>query len=1336
MLSNNRGFSLPAILCTLFVSVASWAGQDNIRFKRYSLEQGLSQEAVFAMVQDRHGYLWFATQEGLNRFDGYEFKVYHHDPQNPHSLSHDAIYTLIEDSRGYLWLGTDGGGLDRFDPVTESFKHYRVDSHGLSSNRVNVVYEDQSGAIWIGTDGGGLNRLNVETDTVAVYRYGDGSGINHDNIRSLIQDGQGKLWVGSDAGLNRLSLDGSTFEDFRHGVEGLNNHSIRALGFDEHGRLWAGSYNNGLIRLDGQEGFEHFVHDASDSSSLCHNRVRDILTDKDGLLWIATDAGLCLWQQEQGFLGFKHNAQDLYSIGDNRTLSLYQDRGGVLWLGTFGGLNKWTSSNFEHYRQQPNQADGLSSNIITAFTQSHDRQVWVGTYNGLNRYNPDTGDLHQVSVDLKDKRIMSLYATDNDELWIGTRGKGLSRYNWSTGELVHYQHRPGDPTSLSGNGVTDIFEDSDGTLWVAVYGGGLNRFNAELGVFSHYRHEEHNPNSLSSDRIVQIYQTADGEIWLGTEGGGLVRFSPESEKFTRFVHHPDNPNSIGNNVAWSILEDDKGDLWIGTWGGGLNRWRYRDRKAGIVRFDKFGKSQGLPSNTLYDIVADKQGYLWLSSNQGLVRFHPQSHQIKHYDSSYGLQDNEFNLNAALATSSGQLLFGGSNGFNGFYPALLLGNTHKPPVVLTGIQKINKQTGTVDIDIAPLSIEFGYQDYAVSFAFAALDFTASEKNRYMYKLEGFDSDWVDIGNKRSTTFTNLPADDYVFRVKAANNDGVWNEQGMAIQVKVTPAPWRTWWAYTLYTLLVAASIFVYLRAHHRKLQEKARYSVHLEQQVALRTAELTDANAALEVAKQSAEAGDRAKGTFIATMSHELRTPMTSIIGFAETLLEDKVDEQERRRRVGKIVRNGKHLLQLMNDVLDISKIEVGKLEVEHIPLNPCFVLKELQELIGQQAQHKQLSFDIDLRYPLPKEIQGDPTRLKQILLNLCNNAIKFTDKGGISIKVYADNDINKLYFAVADTGIGIEHSKIDKVFDAFSQADSSTTRKYGGTGLGLSISKQLAEAMGGAMSLASEPGEGSVFSFSVDMGLPKPGQWLENDEQVQQMYRHNGVDSFVVPALRGRILLAEDWQDNQELIRMYIERSGAEVVIAENGRQAVEMALVDNFDMILMDVQMPEVDGIEATEVLRATGFSKPIIALTANVSSAEVAQYLACGFDGHLGKPIEREAFYLTLAETLAPGESLSETQLQVQDAQYQVLVAGFIERLPGLISAIDKAAEQQAWPKLSRLLHNLKGLGGSFGYQVLSELAEPMFQALSEGRPNKALQQLPQLKLAAAGITNNNMM
>ena len=803
---------------------------------------------------------------------------------------------------------------------------------------------------------------------------------------------------------------------------------------------------------------------------------------------------------------------------------------------------------------------------------------------------------------------------------------------------------------------------------------------------------------LSSQRILSLTQTQDGLLWVGTEGGGINSINVATKEIMQYRHDSAIKDSLSSDLAWTIEEDKFGNLWVGTWGAGLNKWGWQDREQGRVNFQHIGKKQGLISSVIYSVVPDEQGDIWITTNRGLTRLNQDLAQIRHFDESHGLQGNDFNHAAGFRASNGQLFFGGSDGFNSLFTAQLQQNLIAPQIAITRVMKMNKALDIHNLFSDDNGLQLNYKDTFVSFEFAALDFAAPEMNQYRYTLSGFNDDWIDMGHTRQITFSHLPAGEYLLQIQAANNDGVWNEQGLTISLAKSPPPWLTPWAYAIYFALAAAAFALYLRSHQQKLREKAAYSRELEKTVQLRTQELLQTNHKLEDAMEQAEAGNRSKGAFIATMSHEFRTPMTSIIGFAESLQEDVVSESEQSRRLSKIRANGEHLLQLLNKVLDVSKIEMNKLEVEAIGLSPVTLLQEVSDLLEQQCQSKNLKFTLDYRSPIPAEINSDPTRLKQILLNLCGNSIKFTASGEIRILVSADKAKNCMQFAVEDTGIGIPKDKLSSIFESFSQVDSSTTRKYGGTGLGLSISKQLARLLGGDLSVNSEEGKGSCFTLTISMGEKLPTLWLKDLAAIEHVAQRCPSQSFSVPALSGRILLAEDWQDNQELISMYIKRTGAEVQLAEDGQQALEMGLSDSWDLILMDVQMPLLDGVDATSMLRASGFSGPIIALTANVSASDIENYLHNGFDGHLCKPIERNAFYQCLASYLPTSKSGAKQTEQSDSESEQRLSEQFLQRLPELLDCINLAFKQQSWSQLGDLLHNLKGMGGSFGFPQIT--------------------------------------
>lgn len=837
----------------------------NIQFTRITPREGLSQAGINAIAQDAYGMIWLGTQEGLNRYDGYDTVVYEHLPGESDTLSHDWVWSVYLDTSGTLWVGTDGGGLNRYNRAEDTFTHFRhdpADPHSLSNDRVRIIYQDSQGTFWIGTDGGGLNRFDPQTGQFNRFLHvaAEPDSLPGDTVLAVLEDSTGKLWVGTDKGLARMDHARKAFVNYRHdpAVPGsLSSDEVRSIYEDRRGQLWIGTYKGGLNRLDrATDTFQRFQHDPDNPHSLSHDRVRDIYQDTQGTLWVATDQGLNEWHPEQnGFVHYTHDPADPSSISDNRVTTIFQDKGKVLWVGTFNGLNKWNyvSDAFTYLQVDPGGPSQLSGNVVTAIDESTGGVVWVGTYGGgLNRVNMATGDTthYRYAPDdvrsLSDDRVMAVHVDADDTVWVGTRNGGLDHLDSATGAFTHYRHNPEVPNSLSSNAVTSIHSDGKGVLWVGTYGEGLNRFERASGTFRVYRHNPADPNTLSSDRILAIYRDRAGTLWVGTEDGGLNRFDASNDTFVRYGHQADDAASLGSDAAWNILEGKDGSLWVATLGGGLNHWDAADRAADRPVFRKYLKTSGLRSDTLFGIVEDEDGFLWLSNNRGLARFNPVDGSVRHFDRFNGLRGDEFNFGAYLQTRNGRLLFGGTDGIVSFHPEELPVNRHTPDILLTAHSKHRRLATAYSTEQRePETITLGYDDDYIRFQFAALDYASSDKNQYRFKLEGLDDEWIDPGTVRRATYTTLPAGDYTFTVKASNNDGIWNDQGASVRLHVEPPPWQTPFAYSLYSLFFGGTVVGYRRRQTTRYNAVSEKKDQLEVEVQARTRELYQRNEELK-----------------------------------------------------------------------------------------------------------------------------------------------------------------------------------------------------------------------------------------------------------------------------------------------------------------------------------------------------------------------------------------------------------------------------------------------------------------------------------------------------------
>ncbi len=1064
-----------------------------MRFEHLSIEEGLSQSVVNCVLQDRSGFLWLGTQGGLNRYDGYGFEVYRHDPQDPASLAHDWILALAEDPSGDLWVGTEGGALARWRRASDDFESYRPDPkdpQSFSGLRVIALARDHSGDLWAGTMDGGLNRFDAASGGFEYFRHdpGDPTSLAHDQLGALHVDRDGILWVGTWDGLDRFDPRSGSFEHFRHDPAdpaSLSDPRVRAIFEDRQGRLWVGTLA-GLNRLDARAGrFQRYLHDPADPGSLSHDWVRSLYQDADGRLWVGTDGGLNLWHEESaGFAGYRSDPAVAGSLLNDKIVHLYQDRGGILWLGTLGGgLARWNPGtwSFLHYA---NDGDDQASNMVFAISEDAAGDLWIGTFGGglerlerssrrRTRYTHDPGD----PSSLADDRVTALLHDRDGVLWAGTVGGGLSRFDPATGRFDHQRHDPSDPGSLGADAVTALLEDRRGHLWLGTLGGGLNLRHAD-GTFSRYRHDPKDDTSLSGDRIFALAEDRGRHLWLATDGAGLNRLHPATSAFLRIAHQPGAGDSLSSNDLLALHADAAGRLWVGTKSSGLDLLLEIDEKTRRATFSNYSRHDGLPDDTVWGIRSDLGGKLWISTGNGLARLDPESGTVRSYSTSHGLQSGEFNQGAYFASSSGELFFGGVNGLNAFFPYRIEPGRQPSPVVLTSFARTGKPVAFERPVFEVSSVELGYRDYFFSLEVAALDFTAPEENRYRYKLEGFDDDWIDLGHRRQMTFTNLDPGRYTLRVEGANHDGVWNRDGMSLAIAVAPPPWRTWWAYGLY-LLAAAAVAAGVARRHRREVELERAATRRERQIAHRQRAQAEERQRLlderETLIEELEAKNAELERFNYTVSHDLKSPLVTIKGFLGMLKKDAAagDVKRLEHDVRRIGAAADRMRQLLDELLELSTVGRRVKPPEEVALTAA-ARQALESVAGEVAAG---GARVTIAAAMPVVV-GERMRLVQVYQNLLANAVKYMgDQRAPRIEVGArrEEDGETVLF-VRDNGAGIEARYQRKVFGLFERLDAGDQ----GTGVGLALAKRIVEMHGGRIWVESEGlGRGSSFCFTL-----------------------------------------------------------------------------------------------------------------------------------------------------------------------------------------------------------------------------------------------------------------
>jgi ligand-binding sensor domain-containing protein/signal transduction histidine kinase len=841
-------------LCLLFFCLLSipisQAAKAVFKFDNIGGDKGLDNPYVIDVMQDRQGFIWVASQNGLYRYDGYDFKLYKHDPQDSSSLADNYIECLFEDSQGTFWVGTHGGVLHKFIWQSGTFKRLLFDQEHpkttSSTSHIMSIDEDQEQHLWVGTLGAGFHLLDLKTDLfVESYRHNpsDNNSLSDDKIYQVLQDRQGILWIGTrNGGLNRFDKKTGQVTRYQHDPAdptSLSHNKVFSLFEDSHETLWVGTRGGGLNRFDHKTGvFKHYRHALNNPNSLGSDHIYSIFEDDGGRLWVGTDKGGLhrFDHKRENFVRYQNDPYDEFSLGDNDVYSIIQDQTGLIWMGTFGGgLSKFDPSSerfglVQHDTTHPNR---LSKGNVSTFYKNEAGILWIGTQGGLDRYNENTDTYQHYRHDPNNKQSLSendvqtVFEDSKGTVWAGTRATGLNRLHQADNTFTRYRHQQNQANSLSDDNVLVIDEDNAGNIWIGTQNG-LNRYDAQTNQFTRYLPVAGDATSISHNTIYTLVVTSNGTLWVGTGGGGLNQFDATNETFTHFQFNPENPNSLSHNVIFSMAEDRQKQLWIGT-AGGLNKYN-----PDTGSFSHYRQKDGLPSDRIMAVMSDKNDKLWLSA-RGISLFDPVSGEIQ---SNIGSQaDCGAGQGAYFQSSDGQMFFGNSGGYCGFYPEQVIVQSQPPTVVFTDFRLLNQSVPVSNEQVStPLtkainhakSLTLGFEDNLMSFEFSALHYGYPEENQFAYQLEGWDKNWIETSFKnRRATYTNLPGGSYTLRVKASNAQGVWNEKGLSLALIISPPWWLTWWAKLLFFVVVSCGLFGLYRL---RVSIFTRRTLFLEQQV--------------------------------------------------------------------------------------------------------------------------------------------------------------------------------------------------------------------------------------------------------------------------------------------------------------------------------------------------------------------------------------------------------------------------------------------------------------------------------------------------------------------------
>lgn len=1159
------------------------AASTDFWFRHFSVEDGLSSNSVRAIMQDKYGFMWLGTDDGLNRYDGTTIKVYNLNPQG----SNDYISSLY-DTTDNIWVGTEGG-VYIFDYETESFELFKVltaQGDSIKSN-VNHIAEDRDGNLWFSTVGQGIFKYNISKHYLEHYEFKDANGL----MASVLVDSENQIWAVTNWGsptVSKLNKAENKFEPFPITYEAgqYDSNSLVMLEDSEHA-LWLGTWECGLQKIDRYTGKATTYLHPSEGKGATH--IHSLVEYAPHQLLIGSDDGLLLFNtltcEHQLFTEDETNP---YSLSNRFVYPIVKDREGGIWVGTYYGGVNYLSPNtgqfecFAHSRF----FNSVNGTVIGRFCEDSYGHIWIASDDGgLSRFSPKDKqfthympDEHRNSLSYHNVHALCM---DDDDLWIGTYTGGVNVLNTKTGAFRVYTTRGGDLTTLDGTSSYAIFRDREKRIWVTSMAG-INLYNREEDNFIRVKDLE----SLTID----IDQDADGNIWFSTQGKGLFKYNPDKKTWKNYVHS-NVSGALVNDQVNCVLIDGNGNMWVGTMNG-LCKYNAEEDLFEAIPLD-------IPSCNICGIVED-QHVLWLTTTKGLVRYAPgESCQV--FTRSDGLQSEQFLPNAALKASDGKIYVGSVNGFNAFYPYQIKTNKVLPPVVITGLEIFNKEIRIGDKKLPKAlnwmtELDLSYKDHVFSLLYASLSYCTPEKNQYAYKLEGFDKDWNYVGSQNKATYTNLPAGTYVFKVKATNNDGIWSNQEASLKITIHPPFYWSTASKILYFIWVCIALTFFIRFLLKRTEKK-------------HTAEINQLNVSKE--KEVHEA----KIKFFTMIAHEIRTPVSLIIGPLEKIMKSSIPMPAVLRDDLNIIdRNSQRLLFLVNQLLDFRKVEQEGITMKYASQNIRQLLQAVCErfkpFITQHGAHLEVEYpDADFTAMVDSEA------ITKLISNLLTNASKYT-KDKVILSCVVQPEQHTFVVKVTDNGIGISEEDRKKIFKPFYQAMDNKP----GTGIGLSIVKSIVESHNGCIEVESEINKGS--SFIVTLPIEQVGATAQEGEAgVLNPTIPEDILSESLPVVSSKdkpLMLIVD--DNEEMLNFLSSSFSAQysILTAEDGVEALEKLKEHEVTLIVSDWMMPRMDGVEFCKALRADQAIShiPFILLTAKTDTNSKIEGMDCGADAYIEKP------------------------------------------------------------------------------------------------------------------------